>query len=95
VDRQLIINDKRVPMQLGNADGVYRYAVEQLDGRDVTIAIMPERPARDFDQVVPPARYVVFGDSRDNARDSRYIGSVPRENIVGRVVKTFQPKHHP
>ena len=35
------------------------------------------------DLVVPPARYFVLGDHRDDSRDSRYWGFVPRENVVG------------
>lgn len=29
----------------------------------------------------------MLGDSRDNSKDSRYIGFVPRENIVGRATR--------
>lgn len=89
-DRRLILNGKPVPIEFGRKDGIYQYAIERMDNVEVTIALIPERYSRDFDQVVPPGQLVIFGDSRDNARDSRYIGLVPRENVVGRVVKIFR-----
>jgi signal peptidase I len=39
----------------------------------------------------------MLGDNRDNSADSRYIGFVPRRNIVGRarrVVVSLDPEHH-
>lgn len=36
------------------------------------------------DIVVPPEKYFVLGDNRDESLDSRYWGFVPRENIIGR-----------
>jgi signal peptidase I len=44
--------------------------------------------------VVPDGMYLVLGDNRDNSADSRYIGFVPRKNIVGltsRVAVSFDP----
>lgn len=74
-------------------------AIEHLAPRDHYVMALPGRLAlRTFGPVVvPPAHYFMMGDSRDNSADSRFIGPVAREQILGsvpRVVLSFDPSRH-
>jgi signal peptidase I len=64
-----------------------RLADERLPNRTHPILTLPHVAAiRSFAPVTIPAEhYFMLGDSRDNSKDSRYIGFVPRDQIVGRA----------
>lgn len=39
--------------------------------------------------VIPPAKYFVMGDNRNNSEDSRYWGFVPRDLVIGRAMFVY------
>ena len=59
--------------------------------RSHSIQLLPQLEARrNFASVtVPPGQYMMLGDNRDNSEDSRYIGLVPRELLIGRAERVL------
>ena len=52
----------------------------------------PDAERSNFGPYTVPAGHIfVLGDNRDNANDSRYHGTVPKERILGRVIYVFSP----
>ena len=87
--RRLSINGVEAAVELQGSDDRYHYVTETIDGHSARLALMPDRYTRDIDIAVPPDHFYVLSDNRDNARDSRYIGFIPRENVVGVHLRTL------
>jgi signal peptidase I len=65
---------------------MHEFALEGLNGQQHPVMVTPGVQAmRNFGPVtVPAGQYLVLGDNRDNSADTRYIGFVPEDSIIGR-----------
>ncbi len=83
------VEDAELPPTTVREPFRYRFFHESILGDDRMIMLHEARYASNkssFGPVtVPAGSYLMLGDNRDNSQDSRYIGFVTRDRILGRA----------
>ncbi len=95
-DKQLVINGKKADYHL-EAEALEALDAqtilpairlsEELNGERHLVQWLPDltRSTNFGPAIVAADNYLMLGDNRDNSADSRYIGFVPRQLLIGRA----------
>ncbi|HHY25394.1 MAG TPA: signal peptidase I, partial [Desulfitobacterium dehalogenans] len=63
-----------------------------INGEPLEEPYLKEAPEYDYGPIqIPEQSYLVFGDNRNNSKDSHVWGFVPEKNIGGKVLVRYWP----
>ena len=76
-------------------DAVWINGKKLLEKYTLGRTLRPNSSKIQFPYTVPPDCYFVMGDNREDSYDSRYVGCVPRQNIIGTPVIIYMSVNAP
>jgi signal peptidase I len=89
---EAIDNNDKAPLRIENA-------TPRAPGQQYDVYYNPDFTEEDYpifrlvgdgkEIVIPPGKYFVMGDNRNNSEDSRYWGFVPRDLVIGRAMFVY------